>query len=259
MTDASVGPSAFDAQASATDLLRAADYRTPINALSIDHRDLSIEDGYLVQVLAMAERIHRNDPVVGAKVTVHRRRPVFCLYPRSAAMGMFEVADLTQLIEPRAQAVLVFRMLRELSGTAVTATDVRGATESVVGGIEVIDHRLGPPDQLDLVDVIADNGGIAKVLIGEHGIDISHGATALDALDVEFSLDGAAVGPAHDVITSPVDAVAALANHLSAQGGVLEKGWFVSIGPMSASAPLHVGAKAELRIGSMAPVILRAR
>jgi 2-keto-4-pentenoate hydratase len=259
MSNSAPDSTPFDAQRWASDLLRAVEYRTPIHALSAVHPELTSEDAYLVQVLAMAERIRRNDPVVGAKVTVHHRHPAFCLYPRSASMGMFEVADLTQMVEPRAQAVLVFRMFKELSGTAVTQADVRDATESVVAGIEVIDHRLGPPDRLELVDVIADNGGVAKVLIGEHGIDISHGAAALRTLEVDFTLDGAAVGPAPDAITSPAEAVAALANHLGAQGGTLEKGWFVTVGPMSALAPLHVGAKVELRIGTMAPVVLRAR
>lgn len=249
----------FDTARAAEELVRAVDYRNPIPTLTSAYGSVSIDDAYEVQVASMATFVRRNDPVVGAKVTVHRRRPVFALYRRSSVMGTFEVADLSQLIQPAAQAVLVFRLLKEVSGREVDDHRIEDATETVVAGIEVVDYRVGPAEDRQHSDVVADNAGIAKILIGEHGLDISHGGEILQDRQLRFLVDGQPVPRPEDTITSPVAAVTALAEHLVSQGGKLEKGWFVVVGPLSAAVPLHVGAKAEIHIDGMAPVVLRAR
>lgn len=249
-----VTPSQF-----AADLLRAHDYQTPMPALTAVKPEATVDDAYVVQVSVLADRIRRNDPVIGAKVGVHDRRPVFSLYPRSSLMGSFEVADRSQLIDPVVQPVIVLRLFKELSGTDVTAQQVQAATESVVAAIEVVDHRLAHPEGLRHVDAVADNGGIAKILVGEHGIDISHRAEELGSLSCRFMVDDIECGPPAQTITQPLDAVAALANHLGSQGGLLEADWFVAVGPLTEPAPLRVGSKAELHVDSMAPLRLRAR
>ncbi len=243
----------------ASNLLRAQDYRSAIPALSENYPDATAEDAYVVQVTAMADRISRNDPIIGARVGVHDRRPVFSLYPRSALMGTFEVADLSQMIQPIVQPVLTLRLFKELAGPGVTEEMVREATETVVGAIEIIDHRMVTPDGLQHIDVVADNGGISKILIGEHGLDISHDGDQLRNLKVRFNVDGEETGPPVGEITSPLSAVAALANHLGEQGGRLEADWFVVVGPLCAPAPLTVAAKVQLEIDDMAAVRLRAR
>jgi len=243
----------------AADLLRAHDYRTPMAALSVVNPDATVDDAYVVQVTVLADMIRRNDPVIGAKVGVHDRRPVFSLYPRSSLMATFEVVDRSKLIEPVVQPVIVLRLFKALTGTNITEGQVQDATESVVAGIEVIDFRLGSPDGLQHVDVIADNGGIAKILIGEHGIDISHDSDALSSLSCQFTVDGEECGPPAHQITQPLAAVAALANHLGAQGGMLEADWFVAVGPLTSPGQLKVGSKAELHVNDMAPLRLRAR
>lgn len=250
---------AIDTAGAADELVRAADYRSPIATFTSVHGDLSVDDAYEIQVTAMTELVRRNDPIVGAKVTVHQRRPVFALYRRSTVMGTFEVADLSRLIQPAAQAVLVFRLLREVSGSEVDEALIEDVTETVVAGIEVVDFRLGPAEARRHADVVADNAGIAKLMIGEHGVDISHGSGILNNLSPRFVVDGHEVARPRDKITSPVSAVAALAAHLGSQGGKLEKGWFVVVGPLSEPVPLHVGAKAEVHIEGMAPVVLRSR
>ncbi|MBT8240832.1 MAG: hypothetical protein KJN63_06350 [Acidimicrobiia bacterium] len=240
-------------------LLRAYEYRTPMAALSTVNPEATIEDAYVVQVTVLADMIRRNDPVIGAKVGVFERRPVFSLYPRSALMGTFEVADRSQLIEPLVQPVIVLRLFKPLAGTNITEGQVQAATQSVVAGIEVVDFRLGSPNGLHHVDVIADNGGIAKVLVGEHGIDISHDSDALSSLSCQFTVDDQEYGPPADKITQPLAAVAALANHLGSQGGMLEADWFVAVGPLTSPGKLRVGSKAELHVNDMAPLRLRAR
>ncbi len=249
----------FDPSQFAADLLRAHDYRTPTAALSVVDPNASLDDAYLVQVGVLADLIRRNDPVIGAKVGVHDRRPVFSLYPRSSLMGTFEVVDRSKLIEPVVQPVIVLRLFKPLAGTNITEGQVQDATQSAVAGIEVIDFRLGSPDGLKHVDVIADNGGIAKILIGEHGIDVSTDPLALSSLDCQFIVDGEECGPPANAITQPLAAVAALANHLGSQGGMLEADWFVAVGPLTSPGHLKVGSKAELHVNDMAPLRLRAR
>jgi 2-keto-4-pentenoate hydratase len=243
----------------AADLIQAHDYRAPISALSNVDPGASVEDAYLVQVSVLADMIRRNDPVIGAKVGTHDRRPVFSLYPRSSLMGTFEVVDRSRLIEPTVQPVIVLRLFKPLSGTNITEGQVQDATESVVAGIEVIDSRLGSLDGLQHVDLIADNGGIAKILIGEHGIDINHDSGALSSLTCQFTVDDQECGPPANKITQPLAAVAALANHLGSQGGMLEADWFVVVGPLTSPGHLKVGSKAELHVNDMAPLRLRAR
>ena len=259
MTDHSPSPGPFNPNHYASDLIRAADYRTALPPLTADHPEATVDEAYVVQVVSLAQHIQRNDPMSGAKVTVHQRRPVFGLYPRSAIMGSYEVADLSRLIAPRAQAVLVYRLFKELSGSAISEEQVLDATETIVAGIEVVDYRMGPTTDLQHADVVADNGHIAKILIGDHGLDASQEAGMLSSLTAQLTVNGEVAGPAAEAITSPTAAVAALANHLGAQGGKLEDDWFVAVGPLSAPVALRVGSRVELRVGPMAPVLLRAR
>ncbi len=252
MTDAALDPEQF-----ASDMNRAREYGTAVPALSTLYPDATVDDAYVIQITVLTGMIRRNDSIIGAKACTHEDQPVFGLFPRSALMGSFEVADLSQMIEPSAQPVLVFRLAKELSGASITEADVRDATETVVGGIEVTDYRLGSPDGLRPVDAIADNAGISKILIGEHGIDISRGA-GLEALDCSFTLDGVDTGVGF-AAGDPVASVAALANHIGSQGGSLEADWFVVVGPLRKAAPLRVGSRAELRIQGMAPMVMRAR
>ena len=212
----------FDAAAYSSDLARAVQYKTAIPPLSSEHPEATAEEAYLVQVEVLSGMLRRNDSLIGTKVSYHGGQPVFGLFTRSALMGAFEVVDLSRLIEPAAQPVFVMRLLKEVAGDRVTPDQMREAIGTVVAGIEVIDSRTGTIEPASAIDAIADNDGIAKILVGEHGVKMGHDDGTLRSLDVSFTVDGVETGEAPRPLPDPLQAATALANHICGQGGVLE-------------------------------------
>lgn len=242
-------------------LLAAVDERREVEAITKQVDELSIDDAYAIQAALLELQLGRGDTLAGAKLgltSVAKQEqmgvsePVYGWVPSSSVLDD-GVAPLDELIHPRAEPELVFRLGEDLAGPGITGDDVLDATAEVVGGIEVIDSRF-EKFSFTLPDVIADNTSAARVMIGSDGI--APRDADLTTLGCVFEVDGEITGTATGaaLLGDPAMCVAMLANHLGKHGQKLAAGWLVMAGAATDARPLNAGTIATARYSHLGSV-----
>ncbi len=251
----------FDVDHWAGYLLDAADRRVEVASISGQVGAVTAEQAYTVQAALLDLRVTRGERIVGAKLgltSVAKQQqmgvdePVYgWLTDRSVLAG--DAVPIGELIHPRAEPEIVFIMGEELAGPDVTAGDVLDATDSVLGGIEIIDSRY-EAFAFTFADVIADNTSAARVRLGRTRAAPRH--VDLVTEECAFAVDGSVTGTATgaDLLGDPAVCVARLVAHLHRYGRKLEAGWTVLAGAPTDARPLAVGTEATARYGHFGTV-----
>lgn len=247
-------------------LLDGVDRRSAVQAITKQIDELPLDDAYAIQAALLELQLGRGDTLAGAKLGLTSAakqeqmgvdEPVYGWVPASTVLddGM---APLDELIHPRCEPELVFRLAEDLAGPGVTGEDVLDATAEVVGGIEVIDSRY-EAFSFTLPDVIADNTSAARVVIGDGGI--APREADLTTLGCVFEVDGTITGTATGaaLLGDPAECVAMLANHLGRHGQKLEAGWIVMAGAATDARPLQAGTVATARYSHLGSVTVTGK
>lgn len=246
-------------------LLAGVDDRREVQAITKQVDELSIDDAYAIQAALLELQLGRGDTLAGAKLgltsTAKQEQmgvdePVYGWVPAASVLDADGAVALDELIHPRCEPELVFRLAQDLAGPGITADDVLDATAEVIGGIEIIDSRY-EAFSFTLPDVIADNTSAAKVAIGTDGIGPRD--ADLTTLGCVFEIDGEVTGTATGaaLLGDPAGCVAMLANHLGKHGQKLEAGWIVMAGAATDAKPLVSGTVATARYSHLGPVTVR--
>jgi 2-oxo-3-hexenedioate decarboxylase len=247
-------------------LLDGVDRREAVQAITKQVDELPIDDAYAIQAALLELQLGRGDTLAGAKLGLTSAakqeqmgvdEPVYGWVPASSVLTD-GAAPLAELIHPRCEPELVFRLAEDVAGPGVTAEDVLDATAEVVGGIEVIDSRY-EAFSFTLPDVIADNTSAARVVIGSDGI--APRDADLTTLGCVFEVDGAITGTATGaaLLGDPAECVAMLANHLGKHGQKLEAGWIVMAGAATDARPLQAGTVATARYSHLGSVTVTGK
>ncbi len=246
-------------------LIAGVDERRELPAITTQVDDLSIDDAYAIQAAALNLLIDRGEGVAGAKLgltSVAKQQqmgvdaPVYGWVLESSVLPATGEVVVEELIHPRIEPEIVFRLGSDLTGPGVDVGDVFDATDEIVGGIEVIDSRY-EAFSFTLPDVIADNTSAARVMIGTDGI--RPGGADLTTLGCVFEVDGAVTGTATGaaLLGDPAACVAMLANHLARYGQGLEPGWLVMAGAATDARPLAVGTVGRARYSHLGSVTVK--
>jgi 2-oxo-3-hexenedioate decarboxylase len=243
----------------ASRLTKAVSGRTAIDPLTDDVPDLDLETGYAVQ------RVLREQagPLVGWKLGVTSRAkqaqvgvsdPVFGFLPGAAALDLGEPLVTGELIQPRAEPEIVFRLGQDLAGEHVTASDVLAATSGLAVGIEILDSRFRDY-RFTMADVVADNTSAARFVVGTPvptaGIDVRLVGVLLEKNGELVATASGAASLGH-----PAAAVAWLVRRLAAQGEGLAAGEVVLSGGLTAATPVAPGDVVTVTIDRLGTVEL---
>lgn len=244
-------------------LLAAVDDRRELQAIT-KQIELSLDDAYAIQAALLELHLGRGDSVAGAKLGLTSAakqeqmgvtEPCFGWILESSLLGVDGEVVLEELIHPRCEPEIVFRLGQDLAGPGVVAADVLDATAEIVGGIEIIDSRY-EAFSFTLPDVIADNTSAARVAVGSDGV--APRMVDLTTLGCVFEIDdrvtGTATGAA--LLGDPAACVATLANHLGRHGQKLEAGWVVPAGAPTDAQPLISGTVATARYSHLGSVVV---
>jgi len=255
---------AVDALALAKYLFEAHRTRTLVPRLTDDHPDLTLEQGYEIQ-LALRD-LHTADGarVVGAKLGLTSRAKqaqmgvgvvVHGFLTDAMRLDAGEPLETASLGQPRVEPEIAFVMGRELSGAGITATEVLAATEAVCPALEVLDSRY-PDYKFTLPDVVADNTSAGRFVLGATltgpvGID-------LRLVGCVFERNGALAGTAAGAASlgHPAAAVAALVWELARRSEVLPAGAVVMSGGLTEAVPLVAGDAVVARFDRLGSVEL---
>lgn len=150
--------------------------------------------------------------------------------------------DMDELIAPKIECEICFKLKAPLSGKDVTREQVLAATEGVRASFEICDARIRNWE-CPYPDFFADNGFSARVILGEDGW------MAPDALDlltegVVLTQDGQelARGQGKDAMGHPANAVSWLAGKLADRGKGLEAGDLVMTGTLTPILAIERGS-----------------
>lgn len=246
-------------------LIEATDERRAVAPITDTEPGLSLDDAYAIQDAVLARRLASGRRVVGAKlgltsvakqVQMGVASPVFGWLTDDMVLAADGCVTLDEVIHPRVEPEIVFHLGDELAGPGVTHHDVLDAADWVTCGLEVIDSRY-EDFRFTLPDVVADDTSASRFVLGTNRI--SPDATPLDLLgvllEVGSDLRETAAGAA--CLGHPAAAVAALANWVGERGRVLEAGWVVLSGGLTAAVPLTAEAPVRATFAHLGTVAAR--
>jgi 2-keto-4-pentenoate hydratase len=129
------------------------------------------------------------------------------------------------------EAEVALVMGRALAGPGVTPPQALLAVEGAVPALELVDFRY--TGKLTAVDAIADGVLARAIVLGAPLTDVTHLDLALEGLVYEVNGKIVATNTAAEVLGSPINSLAWIANHLGARGLGLRVGDVIMTGSVS--------------------------
>lgn len=211
---------------------------------------LSLEDAHTICETIIGQRIAAGEELVGYKVG-------FTNIPVREQMGLpdstygYELKSMvlenggelrmSELIAPKIECEICFRLGKDLSGKGLTVEQVMAATEAVSASFEICDARI-KDWKCPYPDFFADNGFSARIVLSGRWVP----AGEVDLLEetVVLSKDGAklAEGKGAAAMGHPANAVSWLSGKLADRGKGLKAGQLVMTGTLTPILPIEVGS-----------------
>lgn len=213
-----------------------------------DSFDLTIDQAYAISRQFLDHRLADGEKVVGKKIGVTSKPVMDMLSVNQPDFGFLtdamwaknNVVDTTEMIQPRAEAEIAFKLNSDLKGPGVTEGDVLKATECVAACFEIVDSRIHNW-QVKIQDTIADNASCGVMAVGAQWVD----PASVDLLTCKATVTkngtflSEGVGAA--TLGSPLKAVAWLANTLGEKGIPFLAGEIILSGSLVALEPVVGG------------------
>ena len=241
--------------------------RRALSPLTDRWPEITIEDAYHVSLRMVSRRIEDDgERVVGKKIGVTSRavqemlgvfQPDFgyltdkMMVPNGGPMTIS-----TQLIQPRAEGEIAFKLEKDLQGPGVTNEDVVDATGYVMACFEVVDSRIRDW-KIRIQDTVADNASCGLFVLGDEHAD----PKGLDfpGLKMRVFKNGELLseGLGSAALESPLNCVSWLANTLSEFGITLNAGDVVLSGSLVPLEPVVAGDEMRLEVDSVGTASVR--
>src|SRR6266404_3920165 len=247
------------------ELYRALVDRDPVDPLTNREPGITIDDAYQIQLRMIERRLDNGETVIGKKIGVTSKtvqtmlnvfQPDFGQLLSGMAFSEGEPVPASTLIAPRAEAEVAFILKRDLNGPGVTAADVLRATDCVLPCFEIVDSRIRDW-KIKIQDTVADNASCGVFVLGGtahslRGLDLSVAGMVVEKNgDIVSTSAGAAVQ------SSPVNAVAWLANTLGRLGIPLKAGEVILSGSQSPLMPVVAGDSFTCSVGGLGTCAIR--
>jgi len=240
-------------------LHRALAGRRPVEPLTGQWPELSIDDAYRIQLAMVQHRIDAGERVIGKKIGVTSkvvmdmldvRQPDFghllsgMVYPDGAAIS----AD--TLIEPKAEGEIAFVLKEDLQGPGITNADVLRATACVLPCFEIVDSRIRDW-KIRIQDTVADNASSGVFVLGDAAVDPREVDLGTVGMTLEKNGEVVATGAGAAALGHPANAVAWLANTLGRLGIALRRGEVILSGSLAAMVPVQAGDHLRTSLGGI--------
>ena len=229
-------------------LYLAERHRVPMELLSRRQRGLTLEDAYRVQWCGAALRMRKGTRVLGHKVgltSAAMQRQIGIDEPDSGilldsmAVATAGVVEAAELLSPRVEAEIAFRLGGDLRGANVDENVARAAVAEVCLALEVIDTRYALQG-ITLADSVADNAGCARFVLGG-AVPMPRWDLCAEELTLSSGGTPVAAGEGRAILGDPIRSVVWLTRRLAIFGAGLKAGDVVLAGAVHASVPLTPG------------------
>jgi len=249
------------------ELYAALRARRTLSPLTERWPEITIEDAYHVSLRMVQRRLEDDgEKIIGKKIGVTSRavqemlgvfQPDFgyltdkMLYPNGGPMPISQ-----QLIQPRAEGEIAFKLKRNLEGPGVSNQDVLDATEYVMACFEVVDSRVHGW-RVKIQDTVADNASCGLFVLGDEHAD----PRSLDfpSLRMRVFKNGELLseGLGSAALESPLNCVSWLANTLSEFDIGLNAGDVVLSGSLVPLEPVVAGDEMRLEVEGIGTASVR--
>lgn len=231
-------------------LLEAEDTGTPIEPMSATYPDADVQDAYRVAMLVADLKIERGQVIKGHKIGLTSKpmqelagaaEPDFGYLFAEWFVDEGSTIPMSQCNRPLVEVELAFVLGEALQGPYVTTADVIRATDFILPALEIVDSRYTGYGPKMLIDSISDAASCGRIVVGARPLDLKEidiraiGAALMKNGVVEVS------GMSSEVVGSPVNAVAWLANKLGEFGVAMEPGHVVLSGSFTKAIRFEAG------------------
>lgn len=249
-------------QAYVDELYTAWRQQIPVAPLTERTPDITIADAYVISKRILDRRTangsESDETLVGKKIGVTSDavqsmlgvyEPDFGFLTDKMAFGAGKI-NIGNLIQPRAEAEIAFRLAKDLQGPGVTQEDVLDATEGVMACFEIVDSRVRDW-QIKIQDTVADNASCGVYALS----DFSKCPRELDlaACKVTVTKNGEFLSEGYGsaVQGSPLQSIAWLANTFGEVGVSLKAGEVILSGSLVPLEPIVVGDKMSMELDGL--------
>jgi len=223
--------------------------------------DITIEDAYHISLRMVNQRVERDgERIVGKKIGVTSKpvqdmlgvfQPDFGFltdqmeYPDGAAIPIAG-----NMIQPRAEGEIAFRLRADLAGPGVTEQDVLDATATIMPCFEIVDSRIRDWN-IAIQDTVADNASCGVYVLGRNEVDPRD--HDLPNLKMVIHKNGVfhSEGLGSAVQGDPLTAVAWLANTLGEFGIPFKAGEVILSGSLAPLIPVVAGDEMSLELAGI--------
>ena len=151
------------------------------------------------------------------------------------------------LIQPRAEGEIAFRLKKDLAGPGVTEAAVLDATETIIPCFEIVDSRIDDW-QIRIQDTVADNASCGVYVLGKNEVDPRDFDLPNLKMTIYKNGEYLAEGLGSAVQGNPLTAVAWLANTLGEFGIPFKAGEVILSGSLAPLIPVVAGDTMQLEI-----------
>lgn len=251
-----------DVEAIATQFFEAERTRSRVPVLPGRYPGIDLEDAYRAQDLLVARKEAAGFTISGMKVGSTNpkvqahfgiKEPVCGRLFRQTRWDSGATVATKSWMAPKLECEIAFRIARPLAGPGVTPESALAAAGAVMGAFEIIDPRSAAKD-FGPIDLVADNTVNAGCVIGpEYPVTQDIG---LANVTVAFARNGGtpARGTGANVLGSPLNVLAWLANWLGARGRALSPGSIVLTGSLVDIFPIEPGDRFEATYSTLGRV-----
>ncbi len=221
------------------ELLAAREHRRPVAPPS-ETTPLSVAQAYAVQDRLREALVARGERVVGWKAGFTNKalqaafavdEPVCGFLLASGVFPSRAEVPFARFVGLVVEAEVAFVMKQDLAGPGVTPARALLAVAGALPALELVDFRYsGKPTG---ADVIADGVYANAIVVGAPLTDVASLDLALEGLVYELNGTVAATNTGAEVMGSPLNSLAWIANHLGARGLGLRVGDLVMSGSIS--------------------------
>ena len=240
------------------ELYAALRARTTVRPLIERQSDITIKDAYQISLHMLQKRIDLDgETVIGKKIGVTSKVVQDMLGVFQPDFGFLtdamecpdgaEILIAGNLIQPKAEGEIAFRLRDNLLGPGVTEQDVLDATATILPCFEIVDSRVDNW-KIKIQDTVADNASCGVYVLGSQEADPRNFDLPQLKMTVYKNGELEAEGLGSAVQGNPLTAVAWLANTLGKFGSPFEAGEVILSGSLTPFIAIESGDKLHLEL-----------
>ena len=239
------------------ELYQALTTQSTLSPFTEREADITIDDAYYISLRMVSRRVEAGEKIIGKKIGVTSKVVQDMLGVHQPDFGFLtdkmeyangaDIPVAGNLIAPRAEAEIGFKLKKDLSGPGVTEQDVLDATDYIMPCFEIVDSRI-KDWKIKIQDTVADNASCGVFVLGEEKVDPR--TVDLPNLKVVVKKNGEFLseGLGSAVQGNPLTAVAWLANTLGAYDIPFKAGEVILSGSLVPLEDVKAGDKMEMEL-----------